>query len=633
MKKRNVFIILTEDICANFGCYGDVNAKTPNIDRFAKENIRFSYCSSAAPICSAARTSLNLGMYGSTAGVGQHRSYSPIPDKLKTFGYYMKKAGYTTAIGKTDFNFPLGDDYDMHIKSMTADSDKFAQTFADVIESTDKPIFMLQSTLTTHQSQYGYTEDTEAHRSTMPRLQPEEMQDRDNVTVPPYHFDTPEAREIWGQYHEKIATMDRMFGEAIDTLKKYDKYEDSIIIFAGDNGHGIPMGKVWLWDEGVHVPMIVHLPKDLEQELVVQEDEHGRYTERLTSFVDLLPTVLSAIGEDVPAYLQGKAFLGSNRVALPEEVYSFSERADEIFENCRAIREGDKLYTCDFAYSPYQHLNIYQTKQAPWFVCSMIERGDAEQISDVDRRALCRAIPRVSQQMFDMKNDKAQLHNLVGEDSAETARMRTKLLSYIINLRDGVFMPEPLVHEISARTGLTAYEIFADDTLYPVEKLAKLWEVSVTTGELPTTAENPCEKLMIIKNSADKGDMGTVKCYANDESEVVRMYSAFKLGDNDGIKNIIKTTRNYTLLLYIADIITHSEKTFAKEVLQMMTEILLADEFDVDERYKAAFEATVNILSIRLRVAPPQALASGKVSDSDYKNCTMVVDSLDRIAR
>lgn len=74
----------------------------------------------------------------------------------------------------------------------------------------DKPLFMIQTSAITHQSQYGYTNAADEHRASMPRLKEEEYQEREAVKVPGYHFDTADAKEIWAQYHEKLTSFDRM---------------------------------------------------------------------------------------------------------------------------------------------------------------------------------------------------------------------------------------------------------------------------------------------------------------------------------------------------------------------------------------------------------------------------------------
>ncbi len=561
MKKRNFIIILAEDICANLGCYGDKNAKTPNLDAFAKENIRFNYCSSVAPVCSPARTSLELGMVASTAGVGQHRTDRPLPSYIRTFGHYMQQAGYFTAIGKKDFNFQFNPNseefgYDKHLKAIHADSFEFAEDVADAIKDSiacNKPIYMSPTLYISHQSNYGYTNNTEEHRESIARQQENEKQDRNSVTVPDYHYDTEHSREIWAQYHEKMSAIDRMFAESIEEIKKLGQYDDSIIIFVGDNGHGIPQGKCQLWDEGVHVPCIIHLPKDLQNQIETSEDEYGKYSNRLTSFIDFLPTALSLAGQEIPSHLQGNIMLGDNRVENPTEIFSFSEKQGEMFESSRCIREQDKLYIADFAYSNYRHPSVYEIIRAPWFCNSMMRESVKHNAKNDSRLAYFKAMHRVKEQLYDMKSDPCQLENLSALQKEENKRMRNKLLNFIVKNCDGAFMPEVLVFENMMKTNLTPREIFLDENLYPVKDLANVWSNLLDGGDFPEESINPCAQMMIAQFASKRNDLETLKKLQKSDSETVRAYVSLLLEDFDMLLDIVKHTQNYVIILFMCD--------------------------------------------------------------------------------
>lgn len=169
---------------------------------------------------------------------------------------------------------------------------------------------MIQTSAITHQSQYGYTNAADEHRASMPRLKEEEYQEREAVKVPGYHFDTADAKEIWAQYHEKLTSFDRMFGELIAGLRDNGLYENSVILFVGDNGHGIPQGKINLWNEGVHVPMLMHVPEELENQVDYKRDPRGKYSDRKVTFVDFAPTFLSVAGAAIPGEHAGTCIFG-----------------------------------------------------------------------------------------------------------------------------------------------------------------------------------------------------------------------------------------------------------------------------------------------------------------------------------
>lgn len=603
MKKYDIFVLMAEDICPNLGCYGDLNANTPNLDKFAFENIRFNYCSSAAPVCSAARTSLNLGMYGSTAGVGQHRSCQKLPDDVKNIGEYMKDEGYFTVIGKTDFNFLHENNkgYDLAVSFDASDSFNFANSFKDVLNAeNDKPIFMMQTTASTHQSQYGYTESKFEHRKSMPRLLEDEYINREDVVIPKYHFDTLESREIWSQYHEKMTTMDKMFNEAISEIKKAGKYEDSVIIFVGDNGHGIPQGKCQAWDEGVRVPFLIHLPKELEETLPTNKDEFGKYSDRLVSFVDITKTILSLAGGTAKPHMQGKVFLGDNKTPDPTEVYSFSERVDEVCENNRAIREKDYLYICDFAYNTHKKPNTYQIKTSPWFISSMTQKSIEENTSNGDRRSFFRGDLRINEQLYDINNDCFQLNNLADSNILKTKTMREKMFSYMKKFNDGAFMAEPLYFEYMNMTKKTVYEIFRDEECYPINLLIQIWDNHLNKKRNIKFHENFCVQMMLLKIAFANKDFKQIETFKNSKSETVRAYVFYMLNEKENLINIIRKTENFILLMFISDLLCYSKTDIAVECLKIMLDrYYVNDEFSyINERFKAALDSALNMLGV-----------------------------------
>lgn len=639
-KKPDIIVLMAEDICRNFGCYGDENARTPRLDAFAKENMRFNYCYSAAPVCSAARSSLNIGMYGSSAGVGQHRSMNGLPQFVKNIGYYMQKAGYYTVIGKTDFNYPLTEGYDVLTHYDAKDTPEFAEHMIELINGApeEKPVFIIQTSAITHQSQYGYTNNMEEHRSTMPRLKENEFQDREKVKIPGYHFDSKEAREIWGQYHEKMTSLDRMFGETIDKLKEQGRYENTLLLIVGDNGHGIPEGKINLWDEGVHVPMLLHVPKAYENQLQIKQDEYGGYCERMVTFVDFAATFLSVAGADIPTHMEGKPFLGPYRVQNPKEVFCFGERCDEIFENSRSIHEKELMYCCDFALTPEKRLNTYQTIEAPWFVGSMIEEGKKEKISKKDRRALFGQMERVKEQVFDLKKDSYQLYNLCTKDiyKKDCVRLREKMFTCIRRYRDGALLPEPLAREMEKAHHLTVYEILRDDSLYPIDELIDLWRDGLERQDLLKYTKDkglhPAGKLILLRFVMEgQLDKNKVAYYLKDKSETVRTYAAFVLEAYPILIEICKTSNNFVLLLFIIDLIAVRKNEETLKCLHILKERYFEKrELQADERFDAAMFSALHMLALRYKVTLENLQNKDKWEEKDRKNSYMVMEILDK---
>jgi N-sulfoglucosamine sulfohydrolase len=80
--RPNIIWILGDDLGCELSCYGDRVVRTPNLDRLASEGTRFTQFHTTAPVCSAARSAFNVGLYQTTTGAEHHRSH-------RTDGYHL----------------------------------------------------------------------------------------------------------------------------------------------------------------------------------------------------------------------------------------------------------------------------------------------------------------------------------------------------------------------------------------------------------------------------------------------------------------------------------------------------------------------------------------------------------------
>jgi N-sulfoglucosamine sulfohydrolase len=94
--RPNILWIVSEDNTTLLGSYGDKLATTPNLDKFAKESIRYKNAFSTAPVCAPSRNTLITGMYPPSLGTEHMRSVYPSPAFVKFFPKYLREAGYYT---------------------------------------------------------------------------------------------------------------------------------------------------------------------------------------------------------------------------------------------------------------------------------------------------------------------------------------------------------------------------------------------------------------------------------------------------------------------------------------------------------------------------------------------------------
>jgi len=154
------------------------------------------------------------------------------------------------------------------------------------------------------------------------------------VDVPPYHPDDLLTRAAWAHYHRRTQHYDRRVGEVLQRLKNDGLEENTVVFLMGDNGRQVQRGMQFLYDGGIHIPLIVRWPGVLPE---------GAKSDDLVSLVDLAPTSLAIAGIEPPSYMQGDIFLGPG-VRKRKYVYAARDRMDETMDRIRCVRSDRYKY-------------------------------------------------------------------------------------------------------------------------------------------------------------------------------------------------------------------------------------------------------------------------------------------------
>ncbi|MEO6740735.1 MAG: sulfatase, partial [Chthoniobacteraceae bacterium] len=339
--RPNILWITSEDHGPHMGCYGDTFATTPNVDALAKRGMIYAHCWSNAPVCAPARTTIITGMYPTSLGAEHMRSMVPFPKGKKMFPQFLREAGwYCSNNAKEDYNIEKpGQVWD--------ESSKNAHWRK---RPEGVPFFAVFNSLKSHESQIR----TRPHK---------QVHDPAKVRVPAYHPDTPEVRQDWAQYYDQVSEADADAGALLADLEKDGLSEDTIVFYYADHGSGMPRSKRWPYNSGLQVPLVVYIPEKFK-ELRPPEYQAGGKSERLVSFVDLAPTMLSLIGVQPPEWMQGHAFLGKFITEPQPFLHGFRGRMDERLDLVRSVTDGRYVYVRN--YMPHliygQHLNyMWQT--------------------------------------------------------------------------------------------------------------------------------------------------------------------------------------------------------------------------------------------------------------------------------
>jgi arylsulfatase A-like enzyme len=375
MRKPNIIFILSDDISyRDIGCYGQETIKTPNIDKIAENGMKFTQCYAGSAVCAPSRCALMTGMHMGHARVrenfikarGAVRYIDSLRPEDTTVAELLKKAGYKTgitgkwALGAADsegtptkkgfeysFGFidqtqahtyypswvfendrlvriPENDGYDMsklyRIQSQRFDREEDSLIYDENGTYMPEGVRDPSKAKNIHDmmSEAAFNFIRESHREPFFLYAAYTVPHGPIVTpsLEPYtNADFPSLRhKIWAAM---ITRMDRDIGEIMNLLDEYDIADDTILVFASDNGYAAQSyfgqkrgeeveffrnrgpfrgGKGDLYEGGIRVPFVMSWPGVIES---------GTVCEQPFCFYDIMPTFADIAGIKPPGNIDG----------------------------------------------------------------------------------------------------------------------------------------------------------------------------------------------------------------------------------------------------------------------------------------------------------------------------------------
>ena len=465
-ERPNILWLSSEDNGPALGAYGDEYADTPHLDRLGERGAVYLNAWSNAPVCAPARTAIITGMYPPATGSHHMRSQVRLPDGVPMFPQLLRAAGYyTTNNAKEDYNVEKpGRVWDessngAHWRNRPGHGGPGAA-----------PFFAVFNLGITHESRIRQR----PHRA---------VHDPAGVRVPAYHPDTPEVRQDWAQYYDRLTEMDAQVGERLAELEAAGLAGDTIVVYFGDHGVGLPRGKRSLLNSGLRVPLIVYVPPRF-RELAGGGYRAGESTGELAAFVDLAPTMLSLAGIPPPEHMHGRALLGAYRDPPAEYLYGFRGRMDERYDFVRGVRDDRYVYVRN--YTPHRvhgQFVSYMFQTPTTRVWKALY--DAGRLEPAQRRFWETKPP---EELYDLAADPDEVRDLAADPghAATLARLRGALRDHLFAVRDLGFLPEPELH---ARTGGGApYDLGRDDARYPLAEIVEMADLATRT-DVPAVPE------------------------------------------------------------------------------------------------------------------------------------------------
>jgi arylsulfatase A-like enzyme len=349
-KRPNILFIMADDHAAHaIGAYGSKVNKTPNLDRLAREGMRFTNCFVTNSICTPSRAAILTGKYSHKNGVPVFNRFD---GSQPTLAKYLQKAGYYTGmVGKWHLgSAPTGFDVWRILPGQGAYRDpvfleggkrvKHTGYCTDLITDftiefldkrpKDKPFFVMCH----HKAPHRPWQPDEKHRKKWEKVQVPEPATFDDD----YATRSPAAREAimridrdltptdlkekppagltgaalkkWQyqrymrDYLACVESVDDNVGRLLDYLKKEGLEENTLVVYTSDQGFFLGdhdwYDKRFMYEESLRMPFLTRWPRKIAA---------GSVKDGMILNVDFAPTLMAAAGLAVPADMQGRSFL------------------------------------------------------------------------------------------------------------------------------------------------------------------------------------------------------------------------------------------------------------------------------------------------------------------------------------
>ena len=427
-EKPNVIFILADDLgYGDLSCYGQSNFQTPNIDKLAKQGVKFTQHYSGSTVCAPSRSTLMTGQHtghtptrGNKKGEGEIGDW-PLPEGSNSLAKIFKNAGYATGIfGKWGLGFPnstgnpiaqgfdvffgyncqrnahhyypwfLHSNNDKVVLAENADTKTgiyapnliHEKALNFIEENKEQPFFLYYPSIIPHAEMFAPEEYMEKFRG---QFLPEKS----------YEGVGPDKK--WGyrkgaygpqpEAHAAFAAMvtllDDQVGQIVKKLEEINIADNTIIVFTSDNGAHVEGGadpeyfnstagfrghKRDLYEGGIRAPMIIKWPNEIIA---------GSETDHISAFWDFMPTFADIIGQDTPDNIDGISMLPTltQRGRQKEHKYLYWEFYEK--GGRQAVRMGEWKGVKYDLMNPESQLELYNLQNDPFETTNVADKHPA----------------------------------------------------------------------------------------------------------------------------------------------------------------------------------------------------------------------------------------------------------------
>lgn len=402
---RNVLLIIADDQGLDLGAYGNPVLRTPNLDRLAARGTLFANAFATVSSCSPSRSVIYTGLYSHANGMyglahdvhNQHLlpSVRALPQLLKAAGYRTALVGKKHILPESalPFDEELAPERpgNRDVAFMAGEARKF------ISRSTERPFLMIVGYSDPHRAQENF-----GNTRAWPGVS-RATYDPAKVIVPAHLPDLPEVRRDLADYYESISRLDSGVGLLFEVLRETGHSDDTLVIYLSDNGRAFPGAKTTLYDEGIHLPLIIASPA---------QSKRGVHNNAMVSWVDIVPTILdwARVQPQGAQQFAGRSILPILQQADPQgwdRVFA-SHGFHEIqqYYPMRALRTRQYKYIANLAAPLEFPIAGDIASSATWR--AILARPTA----GLGARAVKAFLHRPPEELYDLQNDPSEVDNL-----------------------------------------------------------------------------------------------------------------------------------------------------------------------------------------------------------------------------
>lgn len=418
-RQNFIFYLADDQDLLDYGCYGNPNVSTSNVDKLAEEGMKFTNFHTAQAICAPSRSQIFTGMYPVKNGcMANHIGVKP---NIKSIATLLKDAGYEVVLaGKS------------HVKPNKVFN--WTHYFKN-LEHRYLPLEKIDNYLKNVKKPFCLFITSDYPHGPFPKTS--EYAKKDIYQLP---YDNGRVGNHKPGYYKNIKDDNIQLGKILKMVDSYNLSNNSMFIYASD--HGLS-GKWGLAEQGLKVPFIVRWPGHVKP---------NSTSHTLLSFVDVLPTLLAASKTEIPKNIDGKSFLNilkGDKAEVHKYIFGVATK-----QNIRNAKVFPSRMVKNNSFKLIRNFNAKEVLAS--------NLGENQIVNEFIKMGANSFPNKPYEELYDLKNDPYQKNNLINNKKYKNERLQLSnaLVTWMTAQNDFLLMDtmpllKPTLHPLDKNTKWT----------------------------------------------------------------------------------------------------------------------------------------------------------------------------------